>query len=77
MENAVSDILARGASMWTSEEAKLVEKAIKEYGYETVRQQLINIRGGEKPNENDSSNNDNTSPVISDGEPADTVPSIQ
>ncbi len=43
-----------------------------------LRQWLIDYRIlQEKPNENDFNSNDDISPIISDGEPTDTVPSIQ
>ena len=46
---AVDDILARGASTWTNEEAKQVEGLMKEFGRDKVRIVMTEVRGGEKP----------------------------
>lgn len=44
-----NEILARGASTWTSQEARFIEDLMKELGRDKVKQMLIEARGGEKP----------------------------
>jgi hypothetical protein len=45
----IDNILARGASTWTNEEAKQIEGLIIAFGRDKVRKVMEEIRGGEKP----------------------------
>ena len=47
----IDNILTRGASTWTNEEAKQIEGLMKAYGRDKVQKVMIEIRGGEKPSQ--------------------------
>lgn len=46
---AIDDILARGASTWSSEEARQIEGLMKAFGKDKVQAVMVEVRGGEKP----------------------------
>ena len=68
------EILSRGASTWTNQEAIEIEKLVKNYGYETIRAELIKAR--EANNESNPSSNDDVSTNAGSGT-SDAMPSVQ
>jgi hypothetical protein len=45
----IDNILSRGASTWTNEETKKIEELMKLYGRGKVNTVMVELRGGDKP----------------------------